>query len=58
MEYHSLPTTGTSKVAGIIDGQPYIPDMVHITVHQSTALYVGTLIFIAVSIGTVLYGVL
>tara|TARA_B100001057_G_C22746320_1_gene909888 strand:+ start:87 stop:263 length:177 start_codon:yes stop_codon:yes gene_type:complete len=58
MEYQRLSATGTPEIAGVIDRQPEMSDAVRVAVHQLAALDVGTLVFVAVSVGVVGYGVL
>jgi|TARA_R110000782_G_scaffold208206_1_gene296655 hypothetical protein len=38
MEYHALPTTGTSQVATVIDGKSQVPYAIRLAMQYGTCL--------------------
>jgi hypothetical protein len=55
VEDHALPTTGASQIATVVDGKSQVLYAFRLAMQYSTCLYVGTLVFVAVTICSICY---
>tara|TARA_B100001063_G_scaffold204737_1_gene199382 strand:- start:206 stop:451 length:246 start_codon:yes stop_codon:yes gene_type:complete len=58
VEYQSVPATGTSEIATVVDGQPEVFDAFRTIMQWTQCLQIRTLMLIAITIGAIRYGTL